>query len=163
MKFFLHFYFYTNDGRQKKICLHFTEQRFEVLSGCSLCSVKFDGWNLKWIGVVSIFFLFRFFLIILNHTSQIFQSSSSHFLLFTPRRAKSQLKLIRPKKLGRGSALSFSLQVQAQADSADSISKPVQNKREIIFEKVRKNDLQTIKSKTSTVLDPKANHENAKR
>lgn len=99
MKFFLHFYFYTKMMETKKICLHFTEQRFEVLSGCSLCSVKFDGWNLKWIDVVSIFFLFRFFLIILNHTSQIFQSSSSHFLLFTPRHAKSQLKLIQPKKI----------------------------------------------------------------
>ena len=46
-------------------------------------------------------FPFPLFLIILNHTSQIFQSSSSHFLLFTPRHAKSQLKKIQPKKSRR--------------------------------------------------------------
>ena len=66
-----------------------------------------------------------------NDCRWIFQSSSIHLLLFTPRHAKSQLKLIQPQKTGRGSALSrrLSFSLQAPADSADSILKPVQNKR----------------------------------
>ena len=145
MNIFLHFYFYTNDGG-KKIYLHtFTDERSEVLS---CCSVNFDGWNLKWTDVVRIFSLLRFFLIILNHTSQfhkfssvkIFQSNSSHLLLFTPRHAKSQP--------GRGRALirrlSFSL--QAPADSADSIFWNQFKTKEIIWESEKKY------FKTSTVL-----------